>query len=61
MMPNSSTRSGLPRSLAKKRSSWLHVKTVHSDAELVVRVDGTEVLHTNYIRAAGDDHNVSGY
>ena len=32
----------------------LHVKSVFSDAELIVRVDGAEVLHTNFIRAAGD-------
>jgi hypothetical protein len=38
----------------EKAKLVLHVKTVHSDAELIVRVDGTEVLHTNYIRVAGD-------
>ena len=37
----------------EKAKLVLHVKTVHSDAELIVRVDGTEVLHTNFIRAAG--------
>jgi hypothetical protein len=38
----------------EKAKLVLHVKTVHSDAELIVRVDGAEVLHTNFIRAAGD-------
>lgn len=37
----------------EKAKLVLHVKTVHSDAELIVRVDGAEVLHTNFIRAAG--------
>jgi hypothetical protein len=38
----------------EKAKLVLHVKTVHSDAGLIVRVDGTEALHTNFIRAAGD-------
>jgi hypothetical protein len=37
----------------EKAKLVLHVKTVHSDAELIVRVDGAEMLHTNFIRAAG--------
>ncbi len=37
----------------EKAKLVLHVKTVHSDAELIVRVDGTEMLHTNFIRAVG--------
>jgi hypothetical protein len=37
----------------EKAKLALHVKTVHSDAELIVRVDGTEVLRTNFIRVAG--------
>jgi hypothetical protein len=36
-----------------KAKLLLHVKTVFSDAELIVRVDGAEVLHTNFIRDAG--------
>jgi Domain of unknown function (DUF5060)/Cellulase (glycosyl hydrolase family 5) len=37
----------------EKAKLMVHVKTVFSDAELIVRIDGTEVLHTNFIRAPG--------
>jgi hypothetical protein len=37
----------------EKAKLVLHVKTVFSDAELVVRVDGKEVLHTNFVQASG--------
>ena len=37
----------------EKAKLMMHVKTVYSDAELIVRVDGAEVLHTNFVRAAG--------
>ncbi|MGO8839001.1 MAG: DUF5060 domain-containing protein [Limisphaerales bacterium] len=38
----------------EKAKLTLHVKAVFSDAELFVRVDGAEMLHTNFTRAAGD-------
>ena len=38
----------------EKAKLVVHVKAVFSDAELIVRVDGAEVLHTNFIRAAGN-------
>ena len=39
--------------VGEKAKLQFHVKAVYSDAELIVRVDGAEVLHTNFIRAEG--------